>query len=640
MLEVLSKVEYKGFLLSEAFSSANSVLVLTGRNGSGKTRFLESVKSLASVVNYNGSELLGSEVVLLKQSALVPNFSLGYNELDYASRVQLTIGYFERNKQDFIDPYSDIKAEPGMMHHVDVGRAPLSYEKLYKLCQSISFLLGKAVEDLTSEDIKLHFHDGIEHLFGSSELAVICNSYRQRIDHNSYNVYRAQVKGMNVSFVPEAEVESCFGPKPWEIINSILGDVFEGKFLFSVPDEACDKYNYYPKLLLLGGDEVVSVDDLSSGEKTLLWLALTLFNTQYGKSFVLSAPKLLLIDEPDAFLHPKMVEKMYVVLESFTRVFGSVVIITTHSPTTVALAPDESVFIVDERSVTLVDKDLAISDLLDGVNQISIDPENRRHVFVESHYDSNLYSMLFAHLRKESSLIDSKISLSFIPSGEKLPQGRIVDALRGTANMEEGLIFKVVAAINGVGSCSHVYGAVESFGPLSGKYVRGVVDWDKVNTPAPGVVVFSQGYAYTTENLALDPFSILLLLHIEFGDKYTIGNICGEDVSWTDWMARSDLLQTSLDRFIEITLGGVNAQDEEIKYTSGRVFLTDGRYLLMGGELEGKILKAFPELKGCIKNSVGKDLKYTVVNKSMLRFSRGAFIPVQFLDLFKQLLQV
>jgi ABC-type multidrug transport system ATPase subunit len=636
MLKVSGKLEYKGFLLGESFSSASSVLVLTGRNGSGKTRFLESIKRLASVADCGGGELAGGDIVLFQQSALVPNFSLGYNDLDYASKVQQTIDYFERSKRDFIEPYSDVKAEGGDYH---VG-GPLSYAKLYRLCQSISGLLGKAVEDLTSEDVKLHFHDALDHPFGSSSLAVICNSYRRRIEENAYNIYRAQIKKLNVSFVPEAEVASCFGPKPWETINSILRSVFDGKFLFSVPDEACDRYTYFPQLLLWGSDELVKVEDLSSGEKTLLWLALTLFNIQYESSFVLNAPKLLLIDEPDAFLHPKMVEKMYVVLESFARVFGSVVIITTHSPTTVALAPDESVFVVSERSVTLVDKDLAISDLLDGVNQISIDPENRRHVFVESFYDSNIYGLLFSHLRRETPAIDSKISLSFVPSGEKLPQGRIVDALRGIARMEEDIIVKVVAAINGVGSCSHVYAAVESFGALSGKYVWGIVDWDEVNVPTKGVVVFAQDYAYTTENLALDPLSILLLLHLEHADKYTFEVICGEDVFWTDWMMRSDLLQVSLDRFVEKIIDDVNARDVELSYTTGKSFFTDNRYLRMKGGLERKVLEVYPELKGCIKNGPEKDLKYTVVNKSMLRFSRGAFIPVQFLDLFTRLQRV
>lgn len=638
MLNVAGGAIYKGFVLQKPFEVKESVVVLTGKNGVGKTRFLESIKQLSTKIFYMGRELTSNDIVFLPQSSLVPSFGHGYNDGAYVAKVKSTIEYFIRSKQDFIDPYDINKDAARMMsQQMNHLQGSLSYAKLYELCVAIAEKLNLSVADLTEEHIKLNFNELSDTPFGVSDLSKISNSYRRRIDENEFNEWRASAKQKDVVYVAPEKIDEYFGPKPWDAINSILEDVFDGKFAFSTPDEKSDVYDYVAQLKLKVNGQVLTPDSLSSGERTLLWLVLTLFNTQYGKTISSAVPKLLLIDEPDAFLHPKMVEKLYTVLNKFTAKFGAFVFITTHSPTTVALAPADSIYVVDEDGAVSVEKDFAISELLDGVNQISLDPENRLHVFVESFYDANLFSALYSHLRGRAGAIDSKVSLSFIPSGEKIPKDRIVDALHSLVSNDEELVSKVVAAINGVGSCTHVYGAVESFTEASSKYVRGVVDWDLHNKPKPGVVVFSEGYAYTTENMGLDPISILLLLHMDKGDDYPIVSICGEAVSWGEWLKRLDLLQVSLDRYLERVMGTPNSRDAEIEYVSGVRLLTDRKYLLMCGELERRVIAAYPGLKSYIGNGAKKDLKYTVVTKSMLKLLGGDFIPVQFVRLFKEL---
>jgi ABC-type branched-subunit amino acid transport system ATPase component len=638
MLNVVGEAEYKGFVLRKSFEVEGRIVVLTGKNGVGKTRLLESIKALSTKVLCFGRELSSSDIVFLAQSSLVPSFGHGYSDDAYVSRVKGTIEYFIRSKQDFVDPYDHNKAvERAMNRSMINGHSSLSYAKLHELCRIISRKLNLPIADLSEEHIRLNFDELSDTPFGVSDISMISNSYRRRINDNEYNEWRALKKNQDVIFVAPDKVDEHFGPKPWDVINSILEEVFDGKFIFSTPDEKSGIFDYVAQLILKSNEQNITPDSLSSGEKTLLWLVLTLFNTQYGKTISSAVPKLLLIDEPDAFLHPKMVEKLYAVLNSFTDIFDAFVFITTHSPTTVALAPADSIYVVDEVGAALVDKDLAISDLLDGVDQISLDPENRLHVFVESFYDSNLFSALYTHLRGVGDAIDSKVSLSFIPSGEKVPRGRIVDAMRSLVSKDDELISKVVAAINGVGSCAHVYGAVESFAEGNSKYVRGVVDWDLHNKPKPGVVVFAEGYAYTTENVGLDPISILLLLHMDKGDEYPILSLCGEEVSWGEWVSSSDLLQVSLDRYLERVLESPNNRDIEIEYVSGVQLLTDSRYLRMDGELEGRVITAYPGLRSYIGNGAKKDLKYTVVTKSMIKLMGGKFIPVQFVRLFKDL---
>lgn len=636
MLTVVGDSEYKGFSMRKTIRVEGRIVVLTGKNGVGKTRFLESIKHLSTRVHSLEGELSSSDIVLLTQSALMPSFGQGYNDDTYVARVRNTIEYFIRDRQDFIDPYDERKSL-ARISRMGNPQAALSYAKLYELCQIISDKLKLSVADLTEEHIRLNFDELLDTPFGVSDISMISNTYRRRIDENEFAEWRASLKRKNVGFIPADKIAEHFGPKPWEILNSILEMVFDGKFIFSVPDEKSDVYDYVAQLKLKASGQNLNLDSLSSGENTLLWLVLTLFNTQYRKAMSSAVPKLLLIDEPDAFLHPKMVEKLYSVLNSFADMFGVFAFITTHSPTTVALAPPDSTYMVDETGAILVEKDFAISELLDGVNQISLDPENRLHVFVESFYDANMFNALYTHLRGVEDAIDSKVSLSFIPSGEKVPEHRIVEAVRSLVSDDNDLALKMVAAINGVGSCSHVYAAVESFTESSSKYVRGVVDWDLHNKPKPGVVVFADGYAYTTENLGLDPISILLMLHMDKDEDYSIASLCGREVSWEEWLERTDLLQTSLDNYLERVLNSPNNRDVEIEYVSGVRLSTDSRYLRMGSGLEERVLTAYHGLKSYIGNGAKKDLKYTVVTKSMLKLMGGRFIPVQFVQLFKEL---
>ncbi|WP_421310251.1 AAA family ATPase [Aeromonas sp. 603696] len=159
-------------------------------------------------------------------------------------------------------------------------------------------------------------------------------------------------------------------------------------------------------------------------------MALTLFNSQYYDPSAITAPKLLLLDEPDAFLHPKMVVKMYNVLKVFSENFSVKIIITTHSPTTVALSPENSTFMVCSNNVISITKDEGIAELLDGITQISINPENRRQVYVESQYDADVYQAIFSKLVHNSELVDSKISLNFVSSGPKMPEQQIIEKAR------------------------------------------------------------------------------------------------------------------------------------------------------------------------------------------------------------------
>src|SRR5207247_9494265 len=119
-------------------------------------------------------------------------------------------------------------------------------------------------------------------------------------------------------------------------------------------------------------------------------LALSLYNSNFDIEF----PKIRLMNEPDAHLHHSMTRKFLDVIQNvFVNEKGVKVIMTTHSPSTVALAPEESIFLMNKTTprIAKANKDEALRILTSGVPTLSINYENRRQVFVESKYDVEFY---------------------------------------------------------------------------------------------------------------------------------------------------------------------------------------------------------------------------------------------------------
>ncbi len=617
--------DHKGFLLNKAAILSGKVHVLTGRNGSGKTRLIESLQNQYSTVSIDNVIISAQDVTLVQQNTLNPNFGSHYNDAQYQARITATLQLYDIIKDDLNHPFDHNK----VMAYNRRQENGLDYKSLFKLCLSISSMLDKLASELTHDDIILHFEEPSANILGMQNLSTVFNQYIKRLNQNQHNEWLRTIKNKDVPFWSEAEFFDHFGVRPWIIANRILQNTFDGKFKFSTPDENSLSYTYQTQLIQTDNDQVVSVEHLSSGEKTLLWLALTLFNSQYYNAEIAHTSKLLLLDEPDAFLYPKMVLKMYQALEAFEQNFNSIVIITTHSPTTVALAPNDVVFLVENNNILVVEKDSAISELLDGVTQISLNPKNRRQVFVESQYDANVYQAIFSSLIHKSILIDPKISLSFVSSGPKMPRQQLIDKAKQIFGIkDEMLLNEFVEAVNGVGDCSKVIGQVEALVEKETVSVRGIIDWDTKNCPSPHISILAQNYAYSIENVTLDPICILLLLHIEKPNYFTMSEICGAEIHWSNWLTTLPLLQEAVDRFILKVLERPNSKRSKLKYISGIELLTDQEYLTMDGhKLESLVKQKYQGLNAYCKKGKDGELKYSIVTKSMINLTKGDFIP-------------
>ena len=149
------------------------------------------------------------------------------------------------------------------------------------------------------------------------------------------------------------------------------------------------------------------LDSLSSGESVLMALCLASFNQYLGRR----RPKLLLLDELDAVLHPSMVAALASTLETLFVSQGTKVLMTSHSPMTVAALHEADIFRVVRTGghveVSRTTKSEAISELSEGLATVDVGlriaayDEAKVTILTEGHNAKHLKRWVELHFPKD-----------------------------------------------------------------------------------------------------------------------------------------------------------------------------------------------------------------------------------------------
>ena len=219
--------------------------------------------------------------------------------------------------------------------------------------------------------------DGISDIF---------SVYHAKKEQNDYNKFRNAQDGGTRPAVSQDEFYATNGQEPWNILNDLLGNHFKIPYRVNSPEnpdgknaplERDDTYGF--QLIHIETGIRMNFNSLSSGEKVMM----ALVTAMYKSSFEFSKfPEILLLDEVDAVLHPSMIRQMLDVIQNyFVGKQKMKVLMATHSPSTVAYAPEESIYIVNpsgnEPRVEKQDKQTALSILTEGVVSCVFDSNAR-----------------------------------------------------------------------------------------------------------------------------------------------------------------------------------------------------------------------------------------------------------------------
>lgn len=534
-------------------------IVLTGPNGAGKSQVLEAIRANAIL----GDWLQHPRAVrMLTTAELAVHGDLpGANE----TREQLVDRFEGEIRQRLTDGATF--PHPAMipnLHNRLVLEGVLSQSSIAR----VEAEAGKRLWEWNRSDfvkftpVEVGFADPFALAVGD-----VFSRYRQIQTLNGYNRWRASEFGESTHWVTDEEFVIRNGPPPWDLLNSALAKV-SLQYRFEAPEVSMSQTMSEPRLKDVGSGQEIGAGSLSSGEKTLLMIAMSLYSVVHRRDSI-SMPEVLLLDEPDATLHPSMIRSLLELLQDeFVGRHGVRVIITTHSPTTVALAPEESLYMMERegprRFRKAPSKDFALSRLLVGVPSLSVRAEHRRVVVVESPNDERLYARIQDLLRP---LVASERSLAFMPAGG--------------AGRSDG--------------CAAVVDLVRQLRDRGNVAVWGLVDRD-AQVSEPHEYVFFDKTRYSIENVILDPLSIGLLLLQEMNPV-----IAGQ-MSPVDYLGFD--ISSHGQQLVDVVVAVVAKPDDDL--TSVSVPYGDGVVLhvpffwinMRGHDLEeDRILAAFPPLR-------------------------------------------
>ncbi len=580
-----------------------SFVVLTGLNGSGKTQFLESLASEANQITRDDG-LKRTSRRFISSNQLVPN-EVG------PGMVWNLPGHIEA----LWDSYQYAK---GIMKR---GRDPRPHVKDFferttkRHLRKFNFIAthaGKDLMNLGREDFEKHYPlddtntDG--DLFGHQVQALFQQYFEKQLE-NRHDRFRHEGLGeKEVTFLAEEEFFSKYGNPRLEI-NAMMESAGLG-YEFNEPQDTKKNAVYVLKLIDKARGNDIDLRDLSSGEKVIISLVFAMYNAKLE----LDLPEVLLLDEPDASLHPSMTKQLLDVLESvFVREKEMFVVMTTHSPSTVALAPEESLFVVNKSDprIEKTTKDRALGLLTEGVRSLSISYENRRQVFVESNNDVMFYEGFYEKLRNN---LVPEISLNFIASGES----------------------KTDKVGQKVSNCEQVINITTILREKGNKTVFGIVDWDKKNVGNECVKVLGEEKRYSVDNYLLDPLLVgFYLLREKFVSENDVG--LDENTSYLDIKTLGeDQFQAIIDFVILKVKARINPTSDEttsVKYVSGLELTIPVWYLYTQGHaLEEHLKIVFPQLNRYRDEAA---VEKEILNKVVSDFPE--MIPLDLLDLFRSL---
>jgi predicted ATPase len=398
-----------------------------------------------------------------------------------------------------------------------------------------------------------------------------------------------QIKHLPVEGVlTDAEFEKNYGMPPWTFVNTAMQDAGLD-FLINEPNRhSADPF--LPQLTKRSTGAEIGFASLSSGEKVLMALALSLYYAA-DKRTLAAYPKLLLLDEVDAPLHPSMSAHLIrIIQKTLVERHGIHVIATTHSPSTVALAPEESMYLMEANRPGLLKttKAQALNVLTADVPTLALSFDGRRQVFVEAKTDADIYSKLWQLLKGRIS-IDR--SLEFIPTGIK-------------ARTSESNVHTDVHT-----GCAVVKHLVTTLAESGVSSAFGLLDWDTTNKSEGKIVVLSEGVRYSLENLLLDPrLLIALLLHSAKLDESQKVQLGLEGMTYSKYLAlEADKLQPLVKSISSECFGSRADEEVSVQYIDGKTLQVSKAYLChYGHELAEKILpEKFKFLKAHSQQNAG-----------------------------------
>ena len=338
--------QYKAYKKYTPYELFGDLIILSGINGSGKSQLL-------NVIAQNGNEQIERKILQTDQDGdLKPienilllsfrdninlgddfgQFSVTYQNNCLKSAWEFYKANIKYQNNTFFDQKKGKRFYDGTIIFNEKGIKIPSWRSILKLVDLIKkhyeekdwFTLSEFdIQKILPQDFIWRNENDIISQVGNLFYMACCERVNKQVEYS-----KIEAVFNNDEWLKTA---------PWTILNNLFEELkfkyrFKTDYEFKTPN-----MEENPKLR--DGSEIRGLLDLSDGEKAILKLALISLDEEISKDI-----KLVLFDEYDAPLNPSLTEAFYRVINEFYIQKGIQVIITTHSPATISLAPESARF--------------------------------------------------------------------------------------------------------------------------------------------------------------------------------------------------------------------------------------------------------------------------------------------------------
>jgi predicted ATPase len=521
MLKLKFQQKYKSIELFSNPIEFERFSIITGLNGSGKTHLLEAILQHSTQLEVDGQHVDITDV----RSFSWQTFDVSQTgPADVSHRISFLSQFWpqvQSIKQSFMERLRvELTNLGASVENADVEplfvKAGEEFFQVHDTILETLALVNQQIQESLFNYLQVNGsmllpidlaalvreHPGLACLSESQFRYKLVNAplmldpFRQRLSE-LFTIYRKSQETNQVNKDPElssappldaSQFEAQNGRAPWKILNEMLAN---GGYRFQVTFPKGEG-PFEVRLNSIDSLESWNFSDLSSGEKVLISFLLASYTFKNGH-VTKQVPKVLLLDEVDAPLHPSMIDNLLRVI-SETLVEGQNVhcIMTTHNPATIALAQTAAIYkmSVDELRISKCTHDEAIQILSTGLPTLSVAVENRRIVWVESDDDVKVMETLTANLKKY-------ITGPFLPTFQSVGFKAVDNIPNSEQSGGKARVKEVVKSLRSVGMLN-AWGLIDSD-------VKGAVETDA------GVIRLTNGERYSIENVLLDPLLIGML---------------------------------------------------------------------------------------------------------------------------------
>lgn len=228
--------------------------------------------------------------------------------------------------------------------------------------------------------------------------------------------------------------EKNFGKNPLDKINQILTKYYSK---YELEIARVESGNIKLICREKESNALVPMSNLSLGEQIIISLIMWQYEDATLDSVV------LLLDEPDAHLNPKMAKMLIDILKNVVvKDFDCQVIMTTHSLSSVAYCDDKDLFFMENGKIRKIDKKEAIEKLSDGVMTFDtamsvvaqIQKSNKPTLMVEGKLDK-------LHIENFYKLSNKKIPFEIIECGGADNMSHFAVAFSQLKISKDGILF-------------------------------------------------------------------------------------------------------------------------------------------------------------------------------------------------------